>query len=102
MEYVAAPRIMASSKCLAAEAQTPAKCCDQAMSGGKSGHCPKPEKGCNPQADCCLNCPLCYVMELPGSPAAAQTRVGSLEYGAWISSYVYLYHASCWKPPNVA
>ncbi|HXB08554.1 MAG TPA: hypothetical protein VNW04_15590 [Puia sp.] len=93
---------MAFSNCMKAEAQAPGKCCHQEMGGDNSGHCPKPEKGCNPQADCCLNCPLCYVVVLPGSAEPVQLEVASREYATWISSYGYLYHASCWKPPNAA
>ncbi|HWB93970.1 MAG TPA: hypothetical protein VG605_19080 [Puia sp.] len=66
------------------------------------GHCPRPSKGCSPTSDCCLNCPLCFQMLLPVS--AERTGVGavSVEYPEWTSSYVYLYFASCWKPPNMA
>jgi hypothetical protein len=76
------------------------KKCDQAMRAGKKGQ--GPSKGCNPAADCCLNCPLCYVMVLPASPATDGITTVQQEYAVWTSSYVYLYHSSCWKPPNAA
>ena len=68
----------------------------------KKGQCPKQSKGCNSGADCCLNCPLCYVMLLPVSPERAGIATGVREYGVWHTAYLYHYHASCWKPPNQA
>ena len=68
----------------------------------KKGQCPKQSKGCNSGADCCLNCPLCYVMILPVSPERAGTVIRAREYGVWRDPYLYHYHASCWKPPNQA
>ena len=68
----------------------------------KKGQCPKQSKGCNSGADCCLNCPLCYVMLLPVSPERAGIVTGVREYGVWHTAYLYHYHASCWKPPNQA
>ena len=55
-----------------------------------------------PTTDCCLNCPLCYVMLMPASLERIGAPVVLREYGVWTSSYVYLYQASCWKPPNAA
>jgi hypothetical protein len=83
-------------------------CCHRAMPAGKKGQCPKkeqcpkPSKGCNSGADCCLNCPLCYVMLLPVSAERAGMVTGAREYGVWHAAYLYHYHASCWKPPNQA
>ena len=68
----------------------------------KKGQCPKQSKGCNSGADCCLNCPLCYIMLLPLSPERAGIVTGAREYGVWHTAYLYHYHASCWKPPNQA
>ena len=68
----------------------------------KKEQCPKQSKGCNSAADCCLNCPLCYVMLLPVSPERAGIVTGVREYGVWHTAYLYHYHASCWKPPNQA
>jgi len=122
VEYAAAPRIMevacASGTMVAQGAHS---CCDEAAQGEKcergmqAGAChdamrPEkkeqghgPAKGCNPTAaDCCLNCPLCYVMVLPTHPEKTQVDAVRREYIVWNSSYVYLYHTFCWKPPNAA
>ena len=53
-------------------------------------------------ADCCLNCPLCYVTLLPAQSKNLQQAAPPKEYNIWSSSYIYRYHASCWKPPNAA
>lgn len=52
--------------------------------------------------DCCLNCPFCYVTLLPAQPTTPQQGGTKKDYNIWSSSYIYLYHASCWKPPNEA
>lgn len=100
VEYAVTPRMMA--------AMTPVSECAAHSSGGDcchgavKGRCPKPTKGCNPTSDCCLNCPLCFVMLLPAGVERGEAATVSLEYPEWASSYLYLYHASCWKPPNAA
>lgn len=87
VEYAATPRAMAHRV---------HECCQERTAKGK------PVKGCNPMNDCCLNCPLCYVMLLPASPERVAIAATVREYFAPSSTYVYLYHASCWKPPNAA
>jgi len=77
-------------------------CAHQSMDPGAKGQCPKPFKGCNPATSCCLNCPLCYVTVLPLAPEKSQEQRITTEYNVWSASYVYLYHTSCWKPPNQA
>jgi hypothetical protein len=89
VEYAVTPRIMAA-------AHNTDTCCH------KKNQCPKPEKGCNPTTDCCLNCPMCYVTLLPTSPGRIGVQKPAQEYAVWRSSYVYLFQATCWKPPNAA
>jgi len=92
------PRIVVAS-CMTPKTATPQtthSCCH------KEDTCPKPSKGCNTPNDCCLNCPLCYVTVLAIPADNIETQSQPREYSLWVSSYVYLYHASCWKPPNAA
>jgi hypothetical protein len=63
-------------------------------------HCPKEGKKGAMAVNCCLNCPLCYVTVLDLGVATPKTQPATLEYPAYVSSYLYAYHASCWKPPN--
>jgi hypothetical protein len=94
VEFAAVPRTRAACS---PERAANGDCCHQ----GKE-QCPKPLKGCNAGADCCLNCPLCFVMLLPVSADRAAAIAGAREYGVWHTAYLYHYHASCWKPPNQA
>ena len=98
IEFFATPRIMMES-CMAPQTATsqPTHSCCQ-----KQDKCPKPSKGCNTPNDCCLNCPLCYVTVLSTPADKVITQHASREYNLWVSSYVYLYHTSTWKPPNAA
>jgi len=97
-ECTMTPRIVVAS-CMTPKTATPQtthSCCH------KEDTCPKPSKGCNTPNDCCLNCPLCYVTVLAIPADNIETQSQPREYSLWVSSYVYLYHASCWKPPNAA
>jgi hypothetical protein len=105
VEYAATPRMMMDmSSRAAATPHCNGDCCHDARQAGAGEHeqCPKPSKGANPAADCCLNCPMCYVTLLPASLAPLEVQPAMRQYGVWQSSYGYLYHASCWKPPNAA
>jgi len=84
---------MASRK----EAMAHARC-----GGCEKGKCPKTAKECDPTSDCCLSCPMCYVMLLPVSIGHSDPVSVSLEYPAWTPSYAYQYSVSPWKPPNAA
>ncbi|HVU94375.1 MAG TPA: hypothetical protein VHE34_04090 [Puia sp.] len=98
IEFLATPGIMAHS-CMAPQASTAPtthSCCQ------KQSQCPKPSKGCNTPKDCCLNCPLCYVTLLHTPSYNVEEQDPPKEYNLWVSSYVHLYHTSCWKPPNAA
>jgi len=95
-----------AQSCMAAQAGTPKSpapptthsCCQKQT----QDKCPKPSKGCNTPNDSCLNCPLCYVTVLATPAAKIEIQNQPREYSIWISSYVYHYHASCWKPLNAA
>jgi hypothetical protein len=94
-EYLAAPRVMD------AMAQQKEKGCPACCNKGKE-NCPRQAKDCAPVNDCCFNCPLCYTMVLPASLESVTIERAPLEYSIWTTAYIYLYHSSCWKPPNVA
>src|ERR1700722_5023471 len=66
VEFAAVPRTMeACSPAAVADCSSGGGCCHAAKPVASRQQCPKPLKGCNTGADCCLNCPLCYVMLLP-------------------------------------
>jgi hypothetical protein len=100
-EWVATPRMMAVACRPVAEAHAAPTCCHGAGQAEKK-ECPKPGKGCNPAADCCLNCPMCFVMVVPALVTGVEEQGVSTEYPVLSSSYAYSYYASCWKPPNAA
>jgi len=99
VEFAAVPRACST---VATATAADGGCCHRAKPAATKEECPKPLKGCNAGADCCLNCPLCYVVLLPVSVDRAEEVAGAREYGDWRATYVYHYHASCWKPPNQA
>ena len=64
--------------------------------------CKKPAKeGCSNTSDCCLNCPLCYVMTIAGvaMPGKSSGAVKK-EYPHYQSNYIFIYCSTTWKPPN--
>jgi hypothetical protein len=83
---------MADSPC-----KKPASSCKKANTP-----CGKPAKKCNNEmADCCVNCPLCYVMIMPGAAMPAKSPgIVKKEYSPYLSSYVYIHCATSWKPPD--
>jgi hypothetical protein len=94
VEYASVPRLMAG--------HDKSSCCHHSVNKEKKGQCPGSSRGCYPTADCSLNCPLCYVTVLTASQIQASPETIAREYAVWTSSYVYRFHASCWKPPNAA
>jgi len=96
VEYAATPRLMADIASRM-EAMAHSGCGECAK-----GKCPKSSKECNPTSDCCLSCPMCFVMLLPTPIKHSDPVTVSLEYPVWTSSYAYQYCVSCWKPPNAA
>lgn len=62
--------------------------------------CKKPTQDCN-TTNCCVNCPLCYVMTISGfaMPAKLSGTVKK-EYPHYLSNYVFKYYSTAWKPPN--
>ena len=53
--------------------------------------------------DCCINCPFCYITELPATTAGfAPWSFITCNYPIYNTSYDYLYSTSTWKPPNAA
>src|SRR6185437_2704136 len=101
VEYTAVPRILAQSSAACSNPSAPhTETCCHRPSKPEERQCPG--KRCNPLADCCLNCPFCYVTLLPAQSPTQQQERKKTEYNLWSSSYIYLYHASCWKPPSAA
>jgi hypothetical protein len=104
VESTAAPRMMNPSTATPS-ANTHACCHEGASSQGQcqeaaKKQCPK-EKGC-PTSEGCFNCPLCFTAILPVLTQHTEAKQSRQEYNLWISSYVYTYPSSCWKPPNAA
>lgn len=63
--------------------------------------CKKPPKDCSNTSNCCVNCPLCYVMTItsaamPGKSSGTVKR----EYPHYQSNYLFIYYTTAWKPPN--
>jgi hypothetical protein len=79
-------------------AVTPRDCCQHAKKEG--GQCPQPSKERNAKTDCCMNCPLCYVMLLPAVAGLAAIKPDKRLYVSFESSYQYTFYCSSWKPPN--
>jgi len=72
----------------------------QCGNGMRTAQCPKPGKKCPASADCCLNCPMCTPVDLPAAREARLLPVVERVYPSFEPSYLYLYQASPWKPPN--
>jgi hypothetical protein len=63
--------------------------------------CQKPPKDCN-TTTCCVNCPLCYVMTVPGVSMPGQWNdIIKKEFSLYLSHYDFTFFATSWKPPNV-
>jgi hypothetical protein len=66
--------------------------------------CKKSSKpDCQNTAACCINnCPLFYVMTMPGSSMPGNTSgVIKTIYPHYRPSYLFLYASAAWKPPDV-
>jgi hypothetical protein len=82
---------------------SPKTCFARDMKDVDHSQCPRQGKENNEAANCCLNCPLCYMTILPcdqeaGDPVMMVKKL----YPIYQSTYVYGYHADAWKPPNRA
>jgi hypothetical protein len=64
--------------------------------------CKKPTSDCNNStANCCVNCPLCYMMTMPGLGWGGRSLVNvKKEYALYQSHYIFIYCSTTWKPPN--
>lgn len=64
--------------------------------------CKKPVSDCNNStANCCLNCPLCYVVTMPGDVLDGELPDPvNKEYSLYQSNYLFIYCSTTWKPPN--
>ena len=92
------------SKC-SGKTQRSLRSAGSACNGKKAeSPCKKPSKpDCQKTTDCCINnCPLFYVMTIPGT-AISYNWFGVIKtkYPNHQSGYLYLYTSSAWKPPNV-
>jgi hypothetical protein len=58
--------------------------------------------GAKNTADCCINnCPLCYVMTIPGISLPVKSFwVVEKAYPHYQSNYLFLYSSTSWKPPD--
>jgi hypothetical protein len=94
--WTAVPRMMRAPE------QGAVDCCAK-MDKTNAHQCPKDgkqEKGC---ADCCLNCPMCYTMILPGFTGQGNPSiVVTSSFGELPVAYLYQYYADVWRPPNAA
>lgn len=80
--------------------------CNRSQTSNCSGKasnssCPKPaEEKCN-TTDCCLNCPLCYLMLVPATTMPGEISSPAKKmYNHYSPSYFFIYYAGIWKPPN--
>lgn len=63
--------------------------------------CKKPAKD-NEMANCCVNCPLCYVTTVASALMPGKTSgIVKRQYPRYQSNYLFTYYATSWKPPDV-
>jgi len=67
---------------------------------GATKNCPKKEKGGTAAANCCLDCPLCYVTVMPcRNEVAGPVLLVKKVYPSYQSIFKDGYPADAWKPP---